>query len=367
MRYLAPWIQKDLEKKMVFLSGPRQCGKTTLALSLLKSTNGLGKSFNWDRDRDRKALLKEQWTDEDRLLIFDEIHKFKRWKNWVKGIYDTEKEKHSILVTGSARLDVYHHWRLHPFSLHESSANLTKAEVFERLMRVGGFPEPFLDGSERTARRWRSERQDHILREDLRDIEQVRDIQTMGLLLDLLKTRVGGPIVVSNLAEDLQVAPATVSKWIEMLERMYVIFTVRPYTRNIARAIQKPPKIYFFDTGDVEGDEGARFENLVATHLLKKIHYLNDREGERYELQYIRDKEKREVDFIITRSHGIEALIEVKWSDSSPSRSLIHFAEKLAPSQTIQLVGTLEEGFTKNRLQIQSPFTSPWLNELERL
>ena len=375
MRYLSPFVANDLEKKMVFLAGPRQCGNTTLAEGLLKAHKKGGRFFNWDRERDRKAILAEQWTDQDNLLIFDEIHKFRKWKTWVKGVYDTENKVHQILVTGSARLDVYrrggdsllgryHLWRLHPFSLHEFPKSMSAEDAYSRLMVSGGFPEPFLGGDKRTGNRWRTSRIEAVLREDIRDLEAIQDLQSLSLLVELLRSRVGGPIVMSNLAADLQVAPLTVARWILALERMYVLFQVRPFTVNVARAIQKPPKIFFYDNGEVEGDEGARFENLVATHLLKKIHFLSDYTGDRYELFYIRDKEKREVDFAITRNRKLETLIETKLSDKTPSSALYHFAERLKPKEAIQIVANLDTSYSKGGLRVESVFESKWLREL---
>jgi len=171
-----------------------------------------------------------------------------------------------------------------------------------------------------------------------------------------LQTRVGGPNVYTNLAEDLQIASATVKKWIEILERMYLIFTILPYSNKLPRAIQKPPKIYFYDNADVEGEEGARFENLVATHLIKKIQFLQDRDGDRYELRYIRDREKHEVDFVILKNREILQLIEVKWSDSTISKSLQYFADRLKPKKIIQIVGTLKASWSKNQLHALTPY-----------
>jgi len=223
-------------------------------------------------------------------------------------------------------------------------------------MRVGGFPEPFLDGNEQEARRWRVSRTERVLREDINDLESIKDIQTFQLLVELLQTRIGGAVVYTNLAEDLQVASSTVKKWIEILERMYLIFTVLPYTNKLPRAIQKPPKVYFYDNADVEGDEGARFENLVATHLIKKIQFLQDRDGDRYELRYIRDREKHEVDFVILKNQEILQLIEVKWSDSAVSKSLQYFSERLKPKNVIQIVGTLKSSWSKNQLHMLTPY-----------
>jgi len=263
---------------MVFVGGPRQVGKTTLAKAVLEDHFPSGRYFNWDFDEDRQDILRKRWTSDARLFVFDELHKFHRWKQWIKGVYDVLGSSHCILVTGSARLDVYrrggdslmgryHYWRLHPFTLDELPVGITRSEAFKRLMTVGGFPEPFLDGDERAARRWRRERFDRVIREDIRDLEPVRNIQALSLFLDLLRYRVGSPIVMSNIANEIQVSPKTVKAWLEVLERMYLVFVVRPYTRSISRAVLKPPKVYFFDTGDVIGDDGARFENMVAASL----------------------------------------------------------------------------------------------------
>ena len=295
---------------MVFVGGPRQVGKTTLAGRILDATTEGGRYFNWDFDEDRRDILKKRWHDSDYLLVFDELHKYPKWKNWLKGLFDVARDKHAFLITGSARLDVYrrggdslmgryHYWRLHPFTLDERPKGITAKEAYRRLMTVGGFPEPFLDGDTRESRRWRRDRFDRILREDVRDLEPIRNIQLLGLFLDILRHRVGGMITISNIAGEIEVSPKTGKAWLELLERMYLVFAVRPFARSLPRAIVKPPKVYFFDNADVIGDEGARFENLVATHLLKRLHYIEDREGYRCELRYIRDKEGREVDFVI--------------------------------------------------------------------
>jgi predicted AAA+ superfamily ATPase len=364
MRYLAPSLKKDLQKKMVFLGGPRQCGKTTLAKAILKDDRGL--YLNWDRIPDQKAILNEAWTDQDSLIVLDEIHKYPKWKNLVKGYYDTSGEKHRFLVTGSARLDVYrrggdsllgryHYWRLHPFTLHEPIKGIHRKEAFERLITYGGFPEPFLDANPVEGRRWREERHERIIRDDIRDLENVKKIQLMGLLLQLLRERVGGPINVLNLATDLQVSPATVRQWIDIFERMYLIFVVRPYSRNLPRSLVKPFKIYFYDNADVIGDEGARFENLVATHLLKELNFMQDSRGERWELHYVRDKEGHEVDFVLVCDRKVVELIEAKWSDPNPSKSLIYFGEKIGAPRITQMVGSLKSSYTKNRLTVIHP------------
>ena len=366
MRYLTRHVLEDLERKMVFIGGPRQVGKTTLAKALLKNSFPGGRYFNWDFDEDRRDILKKRWREDCPLLVFDEFHKYPYWKRWIKGVYDVLGERHRILVTGSARLDVYrrggdsllgryHYWRLHPFSIDERPKGMSASEAFKRLMTVGGFPEPFLDGDERAARRWRRERFERIIREDIRDLEQIRNLQLLNLMVDLLRERVGSPLVLSNIAEDVQVSHKTVKSWLEVLERMYLVFIVRPLSKSVSRAVLKPPKAYFFDNGDVSGDEGARFENFVASSLLKRLHFLEDSEGYRYELRYIRDKEGREVDFAIVKDGMVEELIEAKYGDENVSRSLRYYAERLRPRRAVQIVARLRNGYDQNGISVTTP------------
>jgi predicted AAA+ superfamily ATPase len=363
MRYLVPHILKDLQKKMVFLGGPRQCGKTTMAHNMLAQCRG--RYFNWDSDEDRNDILKKRWSNADEMLVFDELHKFPRWKNWIKGIYDTSQKRQQILVTGSARLDVYkrggdslfgryRYWRLHPFSLSELPKGISAKDALRRLLSVGGFPEPFLDNDETEARRWRKERYDRILKDDVRDLEPLKDIQTLSLFVDQLRRRVSSPIVLSNLANELQVSPQTLKHWLEVLERMYLVFVVRPYTKNLPRAILKPPKVYFFDNADVIGDEGARFENLVATHLLKHIQFREDSTGFRYELCYIKDKEGREVDFCIVKDGEVDELVEAKYGDTKASRPLEYYAQRLRPRRALQVVAELKKPYSKGRIAVET-------------
>ena len=341
MRYLRSFIERDLKKKIVLLGGPRQVGKTTLVQSYL------GEYFNWDNDDDRQIILNKRWDDSKKLLIFDELHKRPRWKTWIKGLYDKEKNKHSFLVTGSARLDVYkkggdsllgrcHHWRLHPFTLDEHPANLTKADVFKRLMSVGGFPEPFIEN----------------------------DINSLSLFADLLRSRVGNMIEPSNMARDIQVAPKTALLWLQILEKMYIGFSIKPFSKNINRSIVRPPKFYFFDNGDTLGDEGCRFENLVATHLLKRLQFIEDVDGYRMGLHYLRDKDGHEVDFVTTRDGEIEEIIEVKLSDEKISPNLIYFKERIKAKRVVQIVSTLTQKTTRNGVELISPIDyflkPPW-------
>ncbi len=365
MRYLSKNILKDLNQKMVFIGGPRQVGKTTLAKHFLKNFPD-GRYLNWDHAEDRHHLLAEKWQENAGLVIFDELHKYRDWKNWIKGVYDTNETKTQFLVTGSARLDVYkqggdsllgryHYWRLHPFGLDEYPNNMTSKEAFDRLMSVGGFPEPFLDGDEREARRWRRERFDRVIKEDIRDLGSIRHISLLDLFIHQLRTRVGNLVVMSNIAGEIQVSPKTVINWLDVLERMYLVFAVRPYTKNLPRAVIKPPKVFFYDNADVIGNEGAVFENLVATHLLKKIHFQEDESGYRYELRYIRDKEGREVDFVILKDGIIEELIEVKYSDDSVSKHLKYYAEKLNPKKATQIVANLKHPYSSGKINVIDP------------
>ncbi len=368
MRYITADVLADLKQKMVFIGGPRQVGKTTLVRQILDQHYPEGRYFNWDYDEDRKALLKERWKVDTPLLIFDELHKYPRWKSWVKGLYDTRPDGRSFLVTGSARLDVYkkggdslmgryHYWRLHPFSLDEYPADVPPETALERLLTIGGFPEVFVSGDERDARRWRRERLDRVIREDIRDLESIRNITQMELMTSLLRERVGGPAVASNLAEDIQVSPKTIQAWLVALERMYVVFRVLPFSRNLSRAILKTPKFYFFDTGDVLGDKGARFENMVASALLKRLHYYEDRDGFRYELRYIRDKEGREVDFVILKDGAVLELIEAKYADSEPSRSLRYYTERMQPVRSTQIVKELSAPFDVHGIRVTDPIS----------
>ena len=374
-RYCTPYILKDFGKKMVFIGGPRQVGKTTLSKEILQNSFPKGQYFNWDVDEDRYAILHKAWRADSDLVVFDELHKYLRWKQWIKGVYDSRPKKQTYLVTGSARLDVYrqggdslmgryHYWRLHPFTIDEFPASISQKEAYERLLIFGGFPEPFLIADEREAKRWRRERFDRILKEDIRDLEQIRHIQLLYVLLDLLRERVSGLITIANLAEDLQVSSKTVKHWIKLIERMYIGFCVYPYTHKLARAIQKPPKFYFYDNADVVDSTGSRLENLVATTLLKRLNFIEDYFGERCSLHYIRDKEKREVDFVTVINNKVIDLIEVKNNQKDISSSLKYYQKLLQPKNTIQIVGNLHNPYDKDGIRVTNPIdffvNPPW-------
>lgn len=380
-RYCEPFIYQDLHKKMVFIGGPRQAGKTILSKSLCHGIFADGEYFNWDNDEDRRAILHKQWRKDSPLIIFDEMHKYPRWKQWIKGVYDKRPPEQNYLLTGSARLDVYrrggdslmgryHYWRLHPLTIDEIPAGVSLHDAYQRLLTLGGFPEPFLANDEREARRWRKERFDRVLKEDVRDLESIRNIQLLSLFVDALRARVGGMITLANLAEDLQISPKTAKSWLAVVERMYLAFPVFPLVNNVPRAIQKPPKVYFYDNGDVMNDGGARLENLVATTLLKRLNFIEDYYGYRCTLNYIRDKDGREVDFVTQVNGKIVDLIEVKTADTTISSSLKYYAQKLKPQNTVQIVGELHRSFNQDDVLVVSPIeffkNPPWKEIVDR-
>jgi len=372
MRYIQSFIQNDLKKKMVFISGPRQCGKTTLAKDIIKNTDAL--YLNWDDIDEKKRILKRDWSDEEHLIVLDEIHKFKRWKNFLKGTFDAQKDKHSFLITGSARLDIFKKgqdsmlgrffsWRLHPLCLSELKHTIKSKDknIINRLLETGGFPEPFFSNDLNFAKRWRKEKINLVFRQDIQELENIRDISLLEMFYFQLTERVGNEIVLTNIARDIEIAPKTAKNWLQVLERTYGLFIVTPFYKNIAKAIVKAPKVYFYDNGEVIGDIGAKFENLVANHLLKKIHFLEDLTGERYELNYIRDRNGPEVDFVIVKNRKPILLIEAKVSDSHISPHLFHFMEKLKISKSIQLVLNAEKTKTTNGVKVIN--AEEWLSQ----
>ncbi len=339
MRYLQDPVTRALAKKMVFVGGPRQAGKTTFALGLLGS--GADEThpayLNWDHPSVPPRLRRAELPAGEPLLLLDEIHKYARWRNLLKGIYDTEKSHRRILVTGSARLDYYRkggdslvgryrYFRLHPFSLREMSSKPAAADL-AALLKFGGFPEPLFGQDEAAHRIWRRDRMTRVVREDLRDLENVREISLLEHLADLLPTKVGSPLSVKSLREDLQIDHKTAERWLQMLENLYVCFRVAPYGSPKIRAVKKERKLYLWDWSSVD-DPGARFENLVASQLLKYCHWVEDTEGHAMELRYLRDTDKREVDFVVVKNHKPEFAVECKSGDKAIGPALRYFAER---------------------------------------
>jgi predicted AAA+ superfamily ATPase len=350
-RYLEKYILEDLKKKIVLLTGPRQTGKTTLSKMLVTGFD----YFNFDNAEDRLDLLEKSWDRSKELIIFDELHKLRNWKSWLKGIYDTEGIPPSIIVTGSAKLDAYRkvgdslagrffQFRLHPLDLKEIKNTLKPVNLeseLDKLLDTGGFPEPFLNGSSRYYNRWKKSHLDIIIKQDLIDLENVQQITLIETLIQLLKKQVGSPVSYSSLARDLQCSDKTIKRWLTILENMYVIFRVTPFHKNIARSILKTPKFYFYDTGQVVGDPGVKLENLVACALLKEIHYRADCYGEDRYLYYLKDKDGREIDFYITNDKNQALMVEVKWSEENLSPNFKVFMKYFSDAGMVQIVKEL--------------------------
>jgi predicted AAA+ superfamily ATPase len=325
-RYLAGEIHRDLAAKMVFVAGPRQVGKTTLARSLPGGTAGY---LNWDVAEHREHILRRELPPAT-LWIFDELHKYRAWRNYLKGLFDSRRHGQRILVTGSARLDFYrfggdslqgryHLLRLHPLSAAE--LRLSTAAELRDLLTLGGFPEPYFSGSETQARRWSREHRSLLVREEVATLERVQDLGSLELLMLRLPDLVGSPLSINAVREDLQVTHKTVANWLRILERLYAIFRVLPFGAPRIRAVKKEQKHYHWNWSVVP-EPPARFENLVAGHLLKWVHHQQDVEGRDLELRYFRDTDGREVDFVVVDRRAPILMVECKWADAAVDRSL---------------------------------------------
>jgi len=340
-RYLENQIARDLKKKMVFIVGPRQVGKTWLAKKIAAEySNPL--YLNYDNLSDRELIINQSWFPEVDLIIFDEIHKMEKWKNYLKGVYDTKPKDQNILVTGSARLDTFRKsgdalsgrffsFRLMPISYKEIG---NTGRNWRDFIFSSGYPEPFLADSETDIKRWRKQYVDGMIRNDILDFEKIRDFKSMYTLLELLRNRVGSKISFSSLAEDIGTSANTVTKYVDILESLFIIFKVHPYHKNISRALKKDAKIYFYDTGLVKGDDGIKAENLVALSLLKHVYGEQDLRGRELNLHFLRTKDKREVDFCLAEDDKLLQLIEVKLSDDKPAKNLLYFRDRLTVPAT---------------------------------
>ena len=345
-RYLAAQVERDLSRKMVFVAGPRQVGKTTLARMLLDSPQGY---LNWDVADDRESILRRELPPAE-LLVLDEIHKYRGWRNYLKGLYDGRRRATRILVTGSARLEAYrfggdslqgryHLLRLHPLSVAELDIR-TPGELGD-LLALGGFPEPWFGASRVEARRWARDYRTLLIREEVAGLERVQDLGSLELLMLRLPDLVGSPLSVNALREDLQVSHKSVSAWLRVFERLYAIFRLPPFGAPRIRAVKKEQKHYHLDWSLVP-DESARFENLVACHLLKWVHFRQDALGLDVELRYFRDTDGREVDFLVVDRDRPILCVECKWNDAPLDRSLRYFKARFPDCDAWQIsaVGT---------------------------
>jgi predicted AAA+ superfamily ATPase len=361
-RYLTTYIVDDLKDKMVFVGGPRQVGKTTLSRDFVAAHFKSHAYFNWDNRADRKAIIAASWPGDAELLIFDEIHKYRQWKGLIKGEYDKLKNTFKFLVTGSARLNLYrrggdslqgryHYYRLHPFTLAETEGFPYKSSILKELHigqgfhqdalkaldTFGGFPEPYIKQSKRLLRRWHNEKIERMFREDILDVQSIRDIGNMKLLSDILSSKVGSLLSLNAIREDLEVSHRAVTHWMDILESFYYHFRIYPYSTKKIRSLKKEPKLYLWDWSEVE-DEAFRFENLIASHLLKFVHFITDYEGYRAELYFLRDIDKREVDFLVTVNAKPWFAVEAKLNDTNLSPNLLYFKERLSVPFVYQVV-----------------------------
>lgn len=374
-RYLDDRVLADLRRKMVLLTGPRQVGKTTLCRHLMARFE-TAQYLNWDVAQDRAILRRQSWSPRAGLLVMDEIHKMPDWKTWLKGVVDGRAPEQALLVTGSARMETWRQsgdslagrylaFRLHPISVREwcEQQGGMPAAALARLMARGGFPEPCLAEHDEDAERWRRQYFTDLIREDVVEFSRLHEVNAMRLFVELLRERVGSPLSLASIARDLAVSPTTLKRYLDILQALYIVFTVQPWHRNVARAILQTPKVYFFDTGLVRGDEGVRLENAVAAMLLKHVHFQQDARGKPTGLHYIRTKDGAEVDFALSEDNRLTHLIECKLADSAPHRALAGFAQKFPEAQAVQLVRDLRQ--EEYRTPVRITHAADWLAGLE--
>ena len=352
-------------RQMAFVSGPRQVGKTT-------ACRGQADAYvNWDDADDRELILSgprhlvtalklDRLSETPPVLLFDELHKFPSWKSFLKGFFDSYADQLRIAVTGSSRLDVYRRggdslmgryfpYRMHPFSIAETLTQSLPGpdivrppspvndEEFDALWEHGGFPEPFLRRSARFTRRWQSLRLAQLVREEIRDLTQVQHLDQLEILVRLLSARSGEQLVYSNVAKQVRVAADTVRRWITALCNLHLGFLIRPWTNNISRSLRKEPKWYLRDWSGID-DVGQRAETFIACHLQKAVEGWNDLGLESFDLGYIRDKERREVDFVVTRGGRPWFLAEAKYRDEALNPNLQHYQERLGVGFAFQII-----------------------------
>jgi predicted AAA+ superfamily ATPase len=375
-RYLTPFIVEDLKQKMVFVSGPRQVGKTTLSKELITDFYPHFGYYNWDFKEDRKLVLAARWPTEAHLIILDEIHKYRKWKTLIKGYWDKFKEKYTFLVTGSARLNIfrrggdslqgrYHNYRLHPFTVAEYGngknsivpleelpiKSINHQKELEILFHFGGFPEPLLKQNDRHLRRWHREKTERLFREDILELEMIRDMGNLQLLCDMLPQKVSSLLSLNTIREDLEVSHKAVSHWMKVLETFYYCYRIYPFTSKTIRSLKKEPKLYLWDWSEIK-NEGARYENLIASHLLKLVHFIQDYEGYNCQLHYLRDRDKREVDFLVTLDNKPWFACEAKLQDEDPSPSLSYFKDRLNIPFTYQITYQGTKDYVTNGIRV---------------
>ena len=361
-RYLQSIVPKDALKshKMAFISGPRQVGKTTLGKQLLKSKDNY---FSYDQTEFRKTWAHRPESALDNIgagpVLFDEIHKDRKWKSKIKGLYDVHSPALSFIVTGSAKLDIYRKgsdsllgryipYRLHPFSVAENISPPGPDHILKTfklsyqwndLMRLGGYPEPLLSGTEKKAQRWSRLWLDRLAYEDTRDIKTLYNLNSFRVLLDLIPEKVGSLFSFHSLKEDVGTAYATVREWVLLSEMLYYGFFIRPYSKNIKRSLRAGPKFYLYDILQIPKSQPARrCENLTALHLIKACHFWTDTAEGLFNLFFVRDREKREVDFLITRDKAPWMLVECKSRSESLSPHLLYYKNILKSPLNFQLV-----------------------------
>ena len=374
-RYLDNRVRQDLQKKMVVLTGPRQIGKTTLSQQLLTEFPG-GQYLNFDVAAHREIIQNQNWRQSAPLLVFDEIHKMPDWKSWLKGVYDGRSPGQTMLISGSARMDTfrqageslagrYFRLRLHPLSVREwcDAYQVLPQVALTHLLSRGGFPEPALADKDTEAQRWRNEYFTDLLREDVLEFSRLKEVNAMRLFAEMLRSRVGSPLSLASMSRDLHISSITLKKYLDILEALFIVFVVRPWHRNIARATLQAPKVYFYDTGLVQGDEGLRFENLVACHLLKNIQWQQDTRGAEVGLHYIRTKDDSEVDFCVSEGNTLTHLLECKLADTKPHRALTKFSEQWPQARAVQLVRECKAEVDVGNLEIRD--AAQWLAAME--
>ena len=361
--------------QMVFLTGGRQVGKTTLSKIVDNTKKTL--YLNWEFLQDRRNILEDSTFIEQALnldqiqsskpvVIFDEIHKYPEWKNFLKGFYDKYKDQLSIIVTGSARLDIYRKhndslmgryflYHVFPFSLREvldsklnydtdiQTHNITyDPDAYRRLYEYGGYPAIYVKSERSFYNRWYNLRKKQLFYEDIRDLSNIHEIKQLELLGEMITEQVGQIVNKASLAKKIQVTGQTIGRWLATLENFYYSFFIHPYSTNVPRSLMKEPKIYLYDWSLVK-DPGARFENFIATHLFKAVSFWNDTGLGNYGLYFIRTKDGLEVDFLLTKENKPWILIEAKLSSNqSISKALYGFQETLGAEFAFQLVEDID-------------------------